>query len=83
MLKDIGGVIIISKIIDNYLENKKQDYGQENINSTIALYEDIPNERLKYIFSKIHSEINLLFKYLNSRLSYGHYTADASRSLIK
>lgn len=68
--------------IDNYFQNKIDEYGEENVNRLIALYESVPNERLKTIFSKIHFQLNYLFKYLNERLTNGHYTAQESRELI-
>lgn len=69
--------------INNYLENKKQEYGVDNVNGFIDLYDNIENSRLKIIFSKMHFEINSLFKYLNQRLGTSHYTAFESRKLIK
>ena len=79
--------------INNYLQNKLEEYGEENVDLMIELYEHIPNDRLKKIFSKIHFEVNRLLKYLNERIprhnSYsefeiiGHYTACESRELIK
>jgi tRNA A-37 threonylcarbamoyl transferase component Bud32 len=75
-----GGIILIS--INNYLQNKNEEFGEENTNRLVNLYEDVPNERLKNVFSKIHYEINYLLKYLNERLQNGHYTADESRRLI-
>lgn len=68
--------------IDNYFHNKIDEYGEENVNRLITLYEPVPNERLKKIFSKIHFQLNHLFKYLNERLTNGHYTAQESRGLI-
>lgn len=69
--------------IDIYLRNKLLDYDDEHINRLVDWYENIPNQNLKLIFSKIHFEINELLKYLNSRLGSGHYTANESRELIK
>ncbi|AGX42593.1 protein kinase domain-containing protein [Clostridium saccharobutylicum] len=69
--------------IYNYLENKKQEYGEDNVNHFIDLYDNITNSRLKIIFAKMHFEINSLFKYLNQRLGTSHYTAAESRELIK
>ena len=77
--------------IDNYLQNKLEEFGEENVNRMIDLYEQIPNYRLKKVFSKMHFEINGLLKYLNDRLPrydtedefIGHYTAQESRELIK
>lgn len=80
MLANIGGATIN---IDNYLERIIVEYREENINRLIDLYDNIPNEKLKVIFSKIHFELNVLFKYLNERLVNGHYTAYESRELIK
>ncbi|WP_291300110.1 hypothetical protein [Desulfosporosinus sp. BICA1-9] len=78
--------------IDNYLQNKLEEYGEENANRMIELYGQVPNLRLKKIFSKIHFEVNGLLKYLNERLPQydygadsefiGHYTANESRLLI-
>ena len=68
--------------INNYFYNKIDEYGEENVNRLIALYESVPNERLKRIFSIIHFQLNYLFKYLNERLTNGHYTAQESRELI-
>lgn len=66
-------------------ENKMKDmierFGEENINRYIDFYDDIPNN-LKKFFSLIHFEINRLFKYLNGRLSNGHYNAHESRDLM-
>lgn len=68
--------------INTYLQNKIDEYGEENVNRLIDLYKVVPNERLKKIFSKIHYELNYLFKYLNERLSTDHYTAHESRKLL-
>lgn len=75
--------------IDKYLQIKLDEYGDDNINRMIDLYEQIPNEKLKKIFSRIHFELNRLFKFLNSKLPYdetigltGHYNAAQSRDLI-
>ena len=68
--------------INNYLQNKIEEYGERNTNRLIALYENVQNERLRNIFSKIHFELNSLLKYLNERLGNGHYTASESRELI-
>ena len=46
--------------VENYFENKIIDYGTDNINNLIHLYQSINNKRLKIIFSKIHYEINRL-----------------------
>lgn len=60
--------------IDNYFHNKMHEFGEENVNRLISLYEPVPNKSLKKIFSKIHFQLNYFFKYLNERLSNGHYT---------
>jgi len=77
--------------IDNYLQNKLSEFGEENISRMIEIYEQISNPRLRKIFAKIHFEVNYLLKYLNGRIvNYdldsefgGHYTANESRELIK
>ena len=78
--------------IENYLQDKLEDYGEDNLNRMIDLYEGIPSPPLQKIFSKIHFETNRLLKYLNERLPrkgfnrdsdfIGHYTANESRELI-
>ncbi|MEJ8553757.1 protein kinase family protein [Tepidibacter sp. Z1-5] len=68
--------------ITNYLENIKDEIGDENSNRLELLYNNIENETLKIIFSKIHFEVNSLLKYMNSRLKNGHYTANESRMLL-
>ena len=79
--------------IENYIQNKLEEYGEDNVKRMIEIYEEIPNLRLKKIFSKIHFELNDLFKFLNEKMprsirlveeggSIGHYNADQSRSLI-
>lgn len=79
-----GGGLAIN--IENYLQNKIDDFGEKNTERMIHVYEDLLNERMKKIFSRIHFQINTLFKYLNERNSADrtpkHYTADSSRSLI-
>lgn len=79
--------------IENYLQNKLEEYGEDNVNRMIELYENVPNIRLKKIFSKIHFELNGLFRFLNEKIprkvssiderdSIGHYNAVQSRELI-
>lgn len=69
------------------------EFGEVNTNRMIDLYVDVPNQRLKKVFSIIHFEINELLKFLNEKLPrndygseseyIGHYNADESRELIK
>lgn len=68
--------------VENYLQSKLEEWGEEGIKNFIEVYGSVKNERLRKIFSKIHYEVNKLFKYLNERLQNGHYTADESRELI-
>ncbi len=68
-----------------YLKNKMGDmirrFTDENINRYIDFYDSFP-ESLRSILSLLHYELNRLFKYMNDRISNGHYTADESRDLI-
>lgn len=78
--------------LENYLQAKLDEFGNDNLNRMIELYEQTPSQRLSQIFSKFHFEINRLLKYLNERLRgndlseesgfIGHYTANESRELI-
>lgn len=68
--------------IINYLETFKDNIGEENRNRLEHLYSNIDNETLKFIFSKIHFEINSLLRYMNGRLKNGHYNAHESRLLL-
>ncbi|EOQ08928.1 protein kinase domain-containing protein [Bacillus pseudomycoides] len=71
-------LIYLSNKMDEYMA----EYGDENIRKYISFYEEISFPCLKEIFSIFHYQFNSLFKYMNGRLSYGHYTADESRELI-
>lgn len=68
--------------IINYLENVKDEIGYENSNRLEHLYNNMNNETLKIIFSKIHFEVNSLLRYMNGRLTNGHYNAHESRLLL-
>lgn len=46
------------------------------------LYENVDKELLRKFFSLAHHEINRLLRYLNSRISNGHYNANESRELL-
>lgn len=45
-------------------------------------YEDVPDDTLRRLFATFHGQFNRLFRYLNSRLDSGHYTAEESRELL-
>ncbi len=68
--------------VENYLQSKLEEWGEGGIKNFIEVYGSVKNERLRKIFSKIHYEVNKLFKYLNERLQNGYYTADESRKLL-
>ena len=72
-----GRLIYLTNKTDEYIQN----YGNENINKYIGFYEDKPLP-LKHFFSLFHFQFNSLLKYMNSRISYEHYTVDESRELI-
>jgi len=69
-----------------YIETKVYDYiekyGDEHLRRYIEYYEHIPLDHLQIIFSLFHYQINELFKYMNSRIRNGRYTAHESRELI-
>src|SRR5690625_486988 len=69
-----------------YIETKVYDYiekyGDEHLRRYIEYYEHIPLDNLQIIFSLFHYQINELFKYMNSRIRNGRYTAHESRELI-
>ncbi len=69
--------------LEYYLKTIIDDNQVDEIVREEGLYENIDNELLRNFFSLAHHEINSLLKYLNSRFSNGHYTADESRILIK
>lgn len=50
--------------LENYFQDKLFEYDMKNSARMIGLYEDIPNQKLKQIFSIIHFELNKLLKYL-------------------
>lgn len=69
--------------VENYLQNKLEEWGEEGVQKFIELYSSVDSERLRKLFSKSHYEITNLFKYLNQRLQNGHYNAAQSRELIE
>lgn len=75
----------ISENNSTYIKNKNfeliERFGDEKINIYIDFYTDMPFV-LQQFFSLIHFEINRLFKYMNSRIKSGQYTAHESRDLL-
>ena len=69
--------------VENYLQNKLEEWGVEGVQKFIELYNSVDSERLRKLFSKSHYEVNKLFTYLNQRLQNGHYNAAQSRELIE
>lgn len=69
--------------VENYLQNKLEEWGVEGVQKFIVLYNSVDSERLRKLFSKSHYEVNKLFTYLNQRLQNGHYNAAQSRELIE
>lgn len=69
-----------------FIRNKTQEYrgrfGDEIIARYVEFYDDVSLPDLKDFFSIFHYKLNNLFKYLNSRLRNGHYTALESRELL-
>lgn len=73
----------IESRLDGYFIRKLNQYTIDNVDAFIDTYEEIENENLKKIFSKIHYEINNLFSFMNIKMDInGHFNADKSRSLI-
>lgn len=71
----------------NYIESQYREIASfENI-EYLSLYESIPNERLKVIFSTLQSQYISLFKLMNERLPTtdhaAHFWAEPSRELIQ
>lgn len=53
-----------------------------NINEFLPFYATISNDDLAYLFAYLHYRYNVLFDFLNNKLSNYHYNADESRELI-
>lgn len=73
-----GHLVFISNKLEEYI----QRYGTDHINRYIDLYGSISDQNLREIFALLHYKINDLFKYLNGRITNGHYTAHESRELL-
>ena len=73
-------------IIENFIEIQYRKLLNNIDTEYECLYENIPNERLKIIFSTLHSNFISLFDSMNSRLPTqemgNHYWANPSRELI-
>lgn len=75
--------------VDGFLNLKISQlstYRNEKIVLFYEFYRNIPNEKLKEIFSILHSSLNDLFSFMNSKNRPGlggHYNAHESRSLIE
>lgn len=72
--------------IENYIESQYIEVlSFENI-EYISLYESIPHEKLKLIFSSLHAQYISLFRIMNDRLPTrsheAHFWAEPSRELI-
>lgn len=74
--------LVMEMSVENYLQNKLEEWGEEGVQKFIELYSSVESERLRKLFSKSHYEVNNLFQYLNQRLQNGHYNAAQSRELI-
>lgn len=75
--------------IDKFLSLKINQLSAYKNEKTVLFYEfykNISNEKLKEIFSILHSSLNDLFSFMNSKnrlASQRHYNAHESRSLIE
>lgn len=72
---------------DNAIENHYRKLSEILNNEFEELYESIENEKLRILFSTIHSSVISLFDSMNDRLptdeNSAHFWADPSRDLIK
>jgi eukaryotic-like serine/threonine-protein kinase len=73
-----GHLVFISNKLEEYI----QRYGTDHINRYIDFYSSTSNQNLREIFALLHYKLNGLFKYLNGRITNGHYTAHESRELL-
>jgi tRNA A-37 threonylcarbamoyl transferase component Bud32 len=77
------------KNLDGFLNlkiNQLSNHRSEKDVLFYSFYEDVPNEKLKEIFSILHSSLNNLFSFMNYKNSPGlggHYNAHESRLLIE
>lgn len=67
--------------INYFLNQKCQEIELDRVVYTEELYNNVADERLKYIFSILHQEFNRLIKYMYSKTNY-HFNAKESRELI-
>ena len=77
--------------IENFIEGQYRKYFQylpysERDQQYAGLYRDFPHEKLREMFTSLHSELIDLFDTMNSRLPTdddgAHFWADPSRDLI-
>lgn len=78
MAKDDHAIFLRNKF-DEY----QQRFGAWDVPGPgfFEFYEEVPDESLRGIFAMFHTQLNSLFKGLNSRIG-GHYWADSSRALL-
>lgn len=73
----------IESRLNGYFVRKLNQYTIDNVDAFIDTYEEIENQNLRRIFSKIHYEINYLFSFMNNKIDInGHFNADQSREFI-
>ncbi len=75
-----GHLIYLRNKLDGYRE--KYPYFDHNVQLNLEFYDDVEDEYLRQFFSIFHYQLNELFKYMNTRLRSGHYTAHESRELL-
>ncbi len=71
-----------NQIINAFIENKLQEFGDSASDEFLALYSQVRNEKLKLLFSSLHANLNKLIKEMNTRIPGGHFRADPSRELL-
>lgn len=83
----VSGVIIISYIkgFINLKLNQLSSYSSERVILYRSFYNEVSDEKLREIFSILHSRLNDLFSFMNHKNMPGHgghYNANESRELI-
>lgn len=69
----------LNNILNYFIDFENSDYEPQK--SYIDLYNKYDSKISRY-FTYFHQNLNELLKYMNERVSNGHYTANESRELI-
>ena len=68
--------------IEYFLDKKVAEIQRDEFIDTSNLYDDVADDRLRYIFSVLHYEFNRLIKFMYSKKNF-HFNANESRELLK